>query len=374
VRPDNHEQSHIVYDGLDLREAREGLRLFAWKNEVSDITLENCVIRSERSQPKGTMSAGVYASVATGRLRHITIRNNTFIPYPKGLEHWGIYFVQGVSGFRIENNSFAPAGEDAITIWHGDAGVIANNTGGGNGENTIDVKDSHDIEIANNHAQDDGEYNIVVHGVDSDNGTFNLVVARNRCRRAGQGGQLTSGIAVLFAQRIRVVDNLVESARGAGIFENDHEVSSGNEIERNLLRHNETQQVAGAITLERPSAVRVIGNTVEGQESGGFGIRIEGTSLNVDLRNNQLMTGSENMVELTAPDHDGSATDESQPVHAAFWSEGKSYYSPNGTRFKIARNVYSFDEWRRVTGQDGGSLELPRDAFVAEGLSVPETR
>jgi len=374
VNIDDHEQSHIVYDELDLREAREGLRLFAWKGEVSDITLKNCVIRSERSQPKGTMSAGVYASVATGRLKQITIRDNTFIPYPKDLEHWGIYFVQGVSGFRIENNTFSGAGEDAITVWHSDSGVIAGNIGGDNGENTIDVKDSHDIEIENNRAEGDGEYNIVVHEVDSDSGTFNVIVKHNRCRRAGQAGQLTSGIAILFAQRTRVVDNLVESAEGAGIFENDRGVSSGNEIDGNWLRHNGTQLGVGSITLELPSSVRVIGNTVEGQGSGGFGIRIEGPSRDVDLRNNQLMTGSENMVELTAAQHDGSGTGESQPVHAAFWAQGNSYYSPNGTRFKIARNLYSLDEWRRITGQDGGSLEVPRDAFVADGLSVPGTR
>ena len=64
----------------------------------------------------------------------ITIRNNRFMPYPTGLEHWGVYFVLGVSDFTIEANRFGPAGEDAITIWHSDHGLIANNACGGNGE------------------------------------------------------------------------------------------------------------------------------------------------------------------------------------------------------------------------------------------------
>jgi Right handed beta helix region len=373
VNIDNHEQSHIIYDGLDLREAREGLRLYAWRGEVTDITLKNCVISSEKSQPHGIMSAGVYASVASGRLSQIAIQNNTFIPYPRGLEHWGIYFVHGVSGFRIENNTFEAAGEDAITIWHSDAGVIANNGGGRNGENTIDVKDSHDIEIENNRAENDGEYNIVVHGVDSGSSTFNVVVERNRCRRAGEAGQLTSGIAVLFAQRIRVTDNFVEEALGAGIFENDRGSASGNEIAHNWLRHNGTQEDVGAITLELPSSVKVSKNTVDGQRSSGFGIRIEGTSRAVILRNNQLMTGSGNMVELTAPNRDRSTADEVRSAHSQLAADGNSFYSAKGARFRIASNVHSLEEWRRVTGQDVHSQEFPQDSFVVKASSVPET-
>ena len=244
---DNHEQSHIVYDGLDLREAREGLRLFAWSGDVKNITLKNSVIQSERSQPHGTMSAGVYASVETGRLSEIIIENNTFVPFPTTLEHWGIYFVKGVSNFTITANTFGPAGEDAITIWHSQSGVIERNRGGGNGENTVDVKDSHDIVIRNNRGEADGEYNIVVHGVDSERGTFHIKVEHNFCLRGGQAGQLTSGIAILFAQDVQVVDNWVEDARGAGIFENDRGEASGNEIARNQLRHNGTHDGVGAI-------------------------------------------------------------------------------------------------------------------------------
>ncbi|HEY1272921.1 MAG TPA: right-handed parallel beta-helix repeat-containing protein, partial [Terriglobales bacterium] len=191
---DNNEQSHIVYQDLDLRNAQRGLRLYSWSRRVEDITLQDSLI-STGPGVGGWMSAGVYVSVHTGRVSALTIRRNTFWPYPKGLMHWGVYFVQGASDFRIQNNRFGPAGEDAICIWHSENGVIASNRGGGNGENTVDVKDSQGVRIENNFADNDGEYNIVVHSVDGEGLTSNVVVARNRCVRGGQGGSLSAGIA-----------------------------------------------------------------------------------------------------------------------------------------------------------------------------------
>jgi hypothetical protein len=368
---DNHEQSHIIYEGLDLREAREGLRLYSWNKEVRNITLRNCRIASEPSVPHGTMSAGVYANVGTGKLGGIVIEKNVFIPHPRGLETWGIYFVRGVSGFRIENNNFAPAGEDAVTIWHSDTGVIAGNSGGHNGENTIDVKDSHDIVIKDNRAEDDGEYNIVVHGVDSADDTFNMTVERNRCLRAGQGGQLTSGIAILFAKRIRLAENSVDGARGAGIFENDGAQPSHNEIRNNWLRRNGTRQSAGAITLERPSAVDVTGNLVEGQGSDGFAVRVEGESQWLHIRENRLDPGSANMIQLTFAMESGR---ERKPLHSHLLIDNNRFYSTNQARFQDAQRDYSLAEWRHISGQDRHSQWLRDGTLATKSLASEPAR
>jgi hypothetical protein len=234
VNIDNNEQSHLVYQDLTLEHAREGLRLYAWSAIVRDITLQDSAVATEPSQEQGTMSAGVYASVHTGQLTGIVIRRNTFLPYPEGLKHWGVYLVRGASDFRIEDNTFGPAGEDAICIWHSSRGVIARNRGRGNGENTIDVKDSHDVRILDNLAEDDAEYNIVVHGVDQMDATHHIDVERNRCVRGGRGGRLTAGIALLSVKDVRVEGNTVEDARGEGIFVLDADrfrnVVSGNVI------------------------------------------------------------------------------------------------------------------------------------------------
>jgi copper-binding protein NosD len=233
---DNNEQSHIVYQELDLQHARQGLRLYAWSAGVRDITLQDSLVASQPRQERGAMSAGVYASVHTGHLSGIVIRRNTFVPYPHGQRHWGVYFVKGVSDFRIEDNVFGPAGEDAICVWHSFGGLIARNRGGGNGENTIDVKDSHDIRISENIAEDDYEYNLVIHSVDSYDRTNHILVEGNRCTRGGRGGHLTAGIALLFVQYVVVEGNSVEDPYREGIFVHDDDSRSGNQISGNQFR------------------------------------------------------------------------------------------------------------------------------------------
>jgi hypothetical protein len=221
VNIENNEQSYIIYRDLQLRGGRQGLRLYAWRVNVRGILLENSEIRTEATAHAGTMSAGVYASVGSGTISDLVIRHNEFHPYPTGLENWGVYFVKGVVDFRIEHNFFTPAGEDAICIWHSAKGLITQNTGGGNGENTIDVKDSREIVIGNNVADRDGEYNIVVHRVEPGSPTEQIVVTRNKCQRGGQGGQLTAGIALLFVQDTKVTGNVVENPSGVGIYVRD---------------------------------------------------------------------------------------------------------------------------------------------------------
>ena len=101
VAIDNNDQSHIVYEGFELKHVLEGLRIYVWSATVRDITLRNCRIEVVRSAPDGpssaaVSSAAVYANVRTGTIADLRILGNELVPYSHGLEHWGIYLVAGV--------------------------------------------------------------------------------------------------------------------------------------------------------------------------------------------------------------------------------------------------------------------------------------
>jgi hypothetical protein len=260
VAIDNNDQSHILYDGLSLRHVLEGLRIYAWSATVQDITLRNCLIQVEAAAPASVPSAAVYVNVRIGRIARLHILGNHLIPYPRRLEHWGIYFVAGVQHFQINGNTLGPAGEDGITVWHSAFGEISHNHGGGNGENTIDVKDSHDIVIRDNEADLDREYNIVVHSVDAPHSTYNVRVQGNHCSRAGQGGELSAGIALLFVQKSGVEDNAVDFAFGSGILIKDSGQHSDNWASRNRLTGNGVGQRLPAIMLLGASRARIQDN------------------------------------------------------------------------------------------------------------------
>jgi len=355
---DDRERSHLVFDNLDLRHGRQGLRLFAWSSQVRDITLQNSAVSTEPSAPHGTMSAGVYASVHTGEISGITIHNNTFIPYPNGLEHWGIYFVQGVTDFHILNNTFEPAGEDAITVWHSSHGVIAGNFGGGNGENTIDVKDSSEILISDNHADNDGEYNIVVHGVDSDQLTYNVTVENNRCRRGGQNGALTAGIVLLFTRACAVRNNRVEEAYGAGIFAHDRGPGGNNELSHNLLVNNGLHQKTGAITIENASRMDVLSNTIYQQGSDGPALRVESGAgpIAADIEGNRFVAEQGRMLELTDP-------------HAPIVLDHNLYYSQGHAEFSCGMKTWAFPDWQAVMRQDLNSQAADIRTFPRSTVS-----
>ena len=262
VAIDNNNQSHIVYKSLSLHHVLEGLRIYAWASTVRDITLQDCWIQVEDAANASVSSAAVYANVHTGSIVDLRIQNNRIVPYPRRLEHWGVYFVSGVEHFEITGNTLGPAGEDGITIWHSAYGEISRNQGGGNGENTIDVKDSHDIEIRDNDADLDREYNVVVHSVDSPSSTYSVRVTGNRCSRGGQGGELSAGIALLFVQKSGIEDNVVDFAYGSGILIKDTEPHPGNWAARNRLTGNGTGQKLPAIVLQGSSTARVEGNYI----------------------------------------------------------------------------------------------------------------
>jgi hypothetical protein len=233
VNIDNNGQSYIVYENLDLREAQEGLRIYVQDSRVTGITFQNNRIETRAKRPGGVVSAGLYAHAVRGRVEGLFVLNNTFIPYPKGLEHWGVYLVAGIRRFQIRNNRFAPAGEDAITVWHSSGGLIEGNTGGRNGENTIDVKDSARIAIRRNRGEGDREYCIVAHSVDGV--AEGIRIEGNRCTNSGQGRVLSSGIALLRARACQVRHNRIENPYGAAILVRDGQENTENQIAHNVV-------------------------------------------------------------------------------------------------------------------------------------------
>jgi hypothetical protein len=263
---DNNEQSYITYEKLTLRGAQQGLRLYAHRATVRAITLRASRIEVEPARDGHPVSAGVYANVgASGSFSEVVIRDNEIIPYAHGLNNWGIYFVRGVEGFEIERNRLGPAGEDAITVWHCKHGLIRGNTGGHNGENTIDVKDSSDVAIVENQASDDAEYNIVIHSVDNlrEDRTSGVVVERNRCRRGGLGGHLTAGIAMLFVRGSLVANNVIEDPRGEAVLVRDADPNSSNEVSENVMIQRTRDRRAGLVILQESPGTLVRNNHVQ---------------------------------------------------------------------------------------------------------------
>jgi hypothetical protein len=261
VNIDNNEQSYITYGNLELRDAHEGLRLYSWKALLTGIILQNSVIVVLPAQPR-KISAAVYASTRAGGLSHVLVRKNYIVPHRQGLNNWGIYFASGVTDFRIEDNFLGPAGEDGITIWHCSRGWIGRNRGGGNGENTIDVKDSEGIQIIGNTAVNDSEYNIVVHGVDSKTSTRRIEIRGNHCICGGQDGKLTAGIALIAVSDSMVINNLVEQSAGEAILIHDAAVGSSNRVRDNVLRGNGLRRASPAIVLQGTSKAEISGNRV----------------------------------------------------------------------------------------------------------------
>ena len=260
---DNNEQSHIVYENLEIRDVFQGLRLFSWNRPVTDVTLQNTVVFTRPAERGVKISAGVYASTHARTLANIVILNNRFVPHATGLENWGVYFAKGVTNFRIENNVFGPAGEDAITIWHCWRGIIRHNRGGGNGENTIDVKDSREISIQDNIAANDAEYNIVIHAVDFPAETHHITVRGNLCVGGGQGGVLTAGIALLRTRDSELLENRVERSTGEGILVVNSDPEAHNEVRRNRLQDNGVRRRTSPIVVQGAPGTRIADNIVQ---------------------------------------------------------------------------------------------------------------
>ena len=215
------------------------------------------------------------------------------------------------------------------------------------------MKDSHDIVIRGNYAKDDGEYNIVVHGVDSNRLTHNVTVENNHCVRGGQAGQLTAGIVLLFTQDSREQGNVVEGAYGSGIFLNDRESGHGNKVLDNQLTGNGTHQSTGAITLEEASKAEVRHNTTNRQGSGGYAFRLEGGPHTRGVR----------VVDNVFSPGNGRLMDVAKPALTALIADYNSYYGPPSGHFRLGDKEYSFAAWKLQSKQDEHSRVLdPQDS------------
>jgi hypothetical protein len=106
-------------------------------------------------------------------------------------------------------------------------------------------------------ADNDREYNIVVHSVDQSDETRDIAVSGNRCRRGGSGGKLSAGIALLGVRHCSVRDNWVARAYGAGILMVELTLSSDNQVDANHFDRNGTEQHLPNVVWQYPASGRL---------------------------------------------------------------------------------------------------------------------
>ena len=157
-------------------------------------------------------------------------------------------------------------------------------------------------------------------------------------------------------------DNIVESAYGAGIFVNDRETGSHNEIANNVLQENGAHQFTGAITMEEVSDAEVHQNTVQGQGSGGFALRLEGGphTRAVQITDNIFVGSPVNMLYVT------------ERAQAVFVAD-RNFYHAKQPRFHWGTQEYSFAGWQKVSRQDSHSQVADPALFEPPQIS-PGTR
>ena len=125
---------------------------------------------------------------------------------------------------------------------------------------------------------------------------------------------------------------------------NDRETVFNNEISNNLWKGNGTCQDAGAITLEDAADTAVHDNTIQGQGSRGFALRLEigPHTRAVQITNNTFFGSPANMLYVT------------QAAPNTFVADRNSYRAKQ-PRFHWALQEYSFAEWQKATRQDAHS-------------------
>ena len=246
-----------------------------------------------------------------------------------------------------------------MMIYKSSNGIISVNTGGGNAENTIDVKNSHDIIITGNTCSDDGEANIVVHEIDNDhvNATYNITVEKNTCLtggqgdRANQGYRVYSGIFVNYTKNSIVRYNWVEQAFGSGIFITDLESkANNNQVYGNIIINCGTGTGAGqqgGIELGDCVGTKIYNNTIYNQQgSTGHGIYIYGgpNTTGIETKNNIIHTTGGDLIRVLSPARTNYVSD-----YNCFYPDGRKFYWGN-----VYANNYS--DWKTKSGMDLHSL------------------
>ena len=349
---DINDKSYLTIENLDLRARDRCISIGAWNSGTKyGITIRNNTMTSS--------AHGVYINCTSGAYDTISITENTITPGKTGLWQIGINFVAGVSNFIIRNNIISPAGEDGIMIHKCYDGIISGNTLGGNVENSIDVKNSHDIVIFGNHCADDGEANIVVHDADTapNDLTYNITVEKNKCfrggqgDRAGQGYRIYAGIFFLYANNCIIRYNWVEEAFGTGILILDLESKvNNNKVYGNIIFTCGTGTGAisqGGIQIGDCVGTKVYNNTIYNQQgTGGHGIYVLGGphTIGIEIKNNIIHTTGGDLIRVLSSAQKNYVSD-----YNCFYPDGRKFYWGNAY-------ANSFSDWKTKSRMDLHSL------------------
>lgn len=344
-------KSFLIIDGLNLQNVNtRAIFLFAGGGNFTDITIRNC----QMSVQNTAGGACVYANVSTGNFwDNIVIQNNTMTPWGANLQQrYGINFVAGVRSFDINTNTISGAGEDGIvleasgnpTTWS----YVRNNILGGNGENSIDLKNTQYVDVQNNTCDNDGESNIIAHDdealpVPSDL-THHIIIEGNTLSRGGQLNTPRFSIYMHYVDDSIVRYNKISSGYAGGIYVDDAESSANNnEISYNVFNGGGTGQTFQAtIQLGDVVGTKVYNNMIYGQLNNGDGIYFIGGphTTGVTIKNNIVMNEARYNLRITAA------------ANVSLTLDNNLYFPDGAAKFSWLGVNNTFSGYRTASGQD----------------------
>lgn len=335
-------KSHLVFQDLRLTNAASGSEEFRAraKNEsVIGLVLRGLVIEGERCVLiEGTGTQAAYNDILCEDLK--------LTPAPSGAGRIGIHTVRTgrISDFVARRITCGPAGEDGITIEGVTRGTVEFSSFGGNGENSIDVKDSTSINIRYNICDMDQESNIVVHEPDG-GPTADIVLEGNICKNGGAGGSIRPGILILDSvARCTIRYNQVTGANGAGI---EIQGTSDALVAYNLVASWGSGAFSAGVQVgQAASAPQVHDNIIIGDGVNTNRCMWFQSSSDAVVRNNISI----------APANQHIAVDSN--AISGFVADRNCYDSDNGTQFRWDSVNVNFATWKTNSGQDTNACIL----------------
>ena len=312
-------KSGITLEELDITGDVYTIFIHAREGQYSDFVFLNCTITSrggaghsghcihQASEPIITVKDGKpVADEGPATFSRFVVSGCTLTPGRQGWSN-GINLHNNVMDLVIENNVIGPAGEDAILLWNCARGRVTGNTLGGNGENSIDIKNSSDITVSHNTCANDTYGAILLHeimfleGHKPNDLNHRIVIEHNTITGAGQwfkaapsAPEITAGIWLNMSDDCTVRYNRLTDCLGDGISIDDAESSqNNNQVYGNVIIGDGQQDWNGGIALGDCVGTKVFNNLVYNQRAGaGICLRGGGNTQGIQLLNN-IVTASE---------------------------------------------------------------------------------
>ena len=321
-------KSGITLEELDITGDVYTIFIHAREGQYRDFVFRNCTITSrggvghsghcihQASEPIITENDGKrVADEGPATFSRFVVSGCTLTPGRQGWSN-GINLHNNVVDFVIENNVIGPAGEDAIVLWNCAGGRVTGNTLGGNGENSIDIKNSSDITVSHNTCTNDTYGAILLHeiffleGHKPNDLNHRIVIERNTITGAGQwfktarsAPEITAGIWLNMSDNCTVRYNRLTDCLGDGISIDDAESSqNNNQVYGNVIVGDGQQDWNGGIALGDCVGTKVFNNLVYNQRAGaGICLRGGRNTQGIQLLNNIVTAGQATPASATRP-------------------------------------------------------------------------